>query len=459
MKQVLKLMVAASLLIPCVAASGQNSVGAKFEFAASGKTELVTPSMLRTTNFNPSVCLDDNRLTFVLDSLRTDGIATIVTVYETDADDVVGLWQIGSGSNRTLWLNSQSVSYDDFAIKYRTSTEKGVVIHIMTYQYPAADKNYNGSDTLTLGLEGDNKGVKNLCELLYFPGIMPGDAQRKIETALAVRYGALLHGSYVDPQMRTLWNTTDADSAYSHGVCAIGRDDSHKLLQTKSVIRGDILTLESSSSLVDLDYVFLGSDSNSLSLTGGFMVFEDNLYNSFARRWKMRARTGSERISVNLSADLDLPASGIRLLVTGDDGSEWLVACDDLSPVFKNVELRSGIDYYLTLLVDNETATYAQNDLVSDAANNNGSAAFGNGSVRVSPNPTTGLYTVGVEQSDEDIVDIRIMDVNGRIVEQFSTSEKVSQYTYTGSLQTEGVYYVTVTSNGRQKTIKLIVVK
>ncbi|MBO7576803.1 MAG: T9SS type A sorting domain-containing protein, partial [Bacteroidales bacterium] len=77
----------------------------------------------------------------------------------------------------------------------------------------------------------------------------------------------------------------------------------------------------------------------------------------------------------------------------------------------------------------------------------------------VSPNPSSGHYTLRVDQPDDDIINIRVVDANGRVVEQHTTSEPLSQYTYNGHLAADGIYYVTVSSNGYQKTIKLIVVK
>lgn len=82
-----------------------------------------------------------------------------------------------------------------------------------------------------------------------------------------------------------------------------------------------------------------------------------------------------------------------------------------------------------------------------------------NATLTISPNPTAGHYTASITQTDEDIINIRVVDATGRVVDQYTTTEKHSQYQYKGMLTTDGIYYVTVTSNGKQKTIKLIVVK
>lgn len=462
MKQLYKLILITSLLFPYAVAWGQPGSQPRFAFVASNTSGNIT--LRRVTNFNPSVSLSDTALAFAIDSLRTDGTATIVTVYETDADSTVGLWQIGTGGNRALWLNSQRVSYEDFAITYRRSTEHGVVIHTMRYQYPAIDSNYNGHDTLYLGREGDTFGDKNLCAFLYFPGQISSAYQRQLESALAVRYGALLHGPYVNRNSDTLWNPLADDSLYSFGVCGIGRDDSLSLFQPRSVIRNGILTLESVTPLSDLEHIMLGCDSNAIDLSDEVVAVDTVSYLAVTRHWKLRAHTYGHTSTVRLTVGLPLPADAIRLMLTTADGSTTVMAPD--STMAFTLNIANGQDYFLSLLVN-------PSGLPSGAKRTKGHGGEGetasndtdtfthssNHTFSVSPNPSSGHYTVRVAQSDGDIINIRVVDANGRIVEQHSTSEPLSQYTYNGHLSADGIYYVTVTSNGRQQTIKLIVVR
>ena len=475
MKPIYKLILATCLLLPNTMTWGQTDRQPKFTFVASDTSGNIT--LRRVTNFNPSVSLADTALAFAIDSLRTDGTATIVTVYETDADSTVGLWQIGTGGNRALWLNSQRVSYEDFAITYRRSTEHGVVIHTMRYQYPAIDSNYNGHDTLYLGREGDTFGDKNLCAFLYFPGQISSAYQRQLESALAVRYGALLHGPYVNRNSDTLWNPLADDSLYSFGVCGIGRDDSLSLSQPRSVIRNGILTLEAASPLSDLDYIMLGCDSNAIDLSDEVVAVDTVSYLAVTRHWKLRSHTSCSPLQgelseglrgeissiVRLSVDLPLPADAIRLMLTSSDGS--VILTTDTANSF-TLTINNGEDYYIFLLV-NPSA------LPTGAKGTKGHSSEGetastdtdtfrhssNHTFSVSPNPSSGHYTLRVDQPDDDIINIRVVDANGRVVEQHTTSEPLSQYTYNGHLAADGIYYVTVSSNGYQKTIKLIVVK
>ena len=163
MRQLYKIILATCLLLPYSVVLGQTVRSSKVAFHPS---DSVSSTLSRVTNFNSSVSLSDSVLTIVADSLRTDGTATIFTVYETDADSIIGLWQVGSGSNRALWLNSQRVSYDDFSVTYRNSNERGVIVHSMQYQYPVLNSNYSGHDTLFLGREGGTFGEKKLCTFL-----------------------------------------------------------------------------------------------------------------------------------------------------------------------------------------------------------------------------------------------------------------------------------------------------
>lgn len=458
MKQLYKLILATCLLLPYAVAWGQTGSQPWFAFVASDTSGNIT--LRRVTNFNPSVSFADTAMAFAIDSLRTDGTATIVTVYETDADSTVGLWQIGTGGNRALWLNSQRVSYDNFAITYRRSTEHGVVIHTMRYQYPAIDSNYNGHDTLYLGREGDTFGDKNLCAFLYYPGQISSAYQRQLESALAVRYGALLHGPYVNSHSDTLWNPLADDSLYSFGVCGIGRDDSLSLSQPRSVIRNGILTLEAVTPLSDLEHIMLGCDSNAIDLSDEVVAVDTVSYLAVTRHWKLRSHTYGHASSVRLIVGLPVPSEAIRLMINSSNGS--VILTPDSANAFA-LTPADGEEYYITLLVnpsalpsgtkgpggegktastDTDTFTHSSNHTFS-----------------VSPNPSSGHYTLRVAQSDGDIINIRVVDANGRIVEQHSTSEPLSQYTYNGHLSADGIYYVTVSSNGRQQTIKLIVVR
>ena len=460
MKQLYKIILAACLLLPYSVVLGQTVRSPKVAFHPS---DSMPSAMSRVTNFNPSVSLSDTILAIVADSLRTDGTATIFTVYETDADSVIGLWQVGSGSNRALWLNSQRVSYDDFSVTYRNSNERGVIVHSMQYQYPALDSNYCGHDTLFLGREGSTIGDKNLCAFLYYPGRLDRQFKRQLESALAIRYSAILHGPYINSLSDTIWNPLGNDSLFRVGICGIGRDDSLSLFQPHSAIRNDIMTLESATPLSNLDYIMLGCDSNAIDLSDEVVVVDTVSYLAVARHWKLRSFTHGHASVVHLAVDLPVPAEAIRLMIASSDGT--VILTPDTANAF-TLTINNDEDYYISLFVNPSalptgskgTKDYSSEDETA-SANTDTFTHSSNHTFSVSPNPTSGHYTLRVNQPNDDIINIRVVDANGRIVEQHSTAEPLSQYTYNGHLSANGVYYVTVTSNGRQQTIKLIVVR
>jgi hypothetical protein len=51
---------------------------------ANNSSFIIPANMHRITNFNHSVNLEDSTVALAFDSLRTDSIASIITVYETD---------------------------------------------------------------------------------------------------------------------------------------------------------------------------------------------------------------------------------------------------------------------------------------------------------------------------------------------------------------------------------------
>lgn len=467
------LSIFALLLFGGVMAFGQVPASPKIHLEAqdsvvsdilSGRIVSIPVSQRRTTNFNPSTNISDSAMLFIFDSLRTDGRATIITVYETDAIDTVGLWQIGSGGNRAQWLNSQRVSYEDFTITYRDSTEQGVIIHTMLYQYPRTDSTYDGHDTLYLGIEGNTVGDKNFCAFYYYPGPLNHNYQCQLESALAIRYGALLHGPYINSQSDTLWDPLGADSLYGFGVCGIGRDDNLSLIQPKSIIRNGFLLIEATTNINNLTHVMMGHNGGEYSFGEDVVLIDTVRYAVVERQWKLRAHGQGATELIRFVADLPIPANAVRLLLTSGNNVEVLTPGEGDGIVFDNIAIVDGQDYYVSLLIDPTANPHKGNAgghiQYTDSIDKDVSAfTITDFQFTVHPNPTTGRYTADISQSEEDVISIQVQDATGRVVEQYTTDEKMAQYKHTGVFDAGGVYYVTVSSNGWQKTIKIIVIR
>lgn len=467
------LSIFALLLFGGVMAFGQVPASPKIHLEAqdsvvsdilSGRIVSIPVSQRRTTNFNPSTNISDSAMLFIFDSLRTDGRATIITVYETDVIDTVGLWQIGSGSNRAQWLNSQRVSYEDFAITYRDSTEQGVIIHTMLYQYPRTDSTYDGHDTIYLGIEGNTVGDKNFCALYYYPGTLNYNNQRQLESALAIRYGALLHGPYINSLSDTIWDPLGTDSLYGFGVCGIGRDDSLSLLQPKSIIRNGFLSIEAAGGIDNLTHIMMGHNGGEYNYGEDVVSIDTVQYAVVERQWKLRAHGNGATELIRFVAELPIPANAVRLMLTTGDNAEILTPAESDGIVFDSVAIVDGQDYYISLLID--PTAIPRKGKGSGCENgieviDNYEADFAVADFRftVHPNPTTGGYTADISLIEEDVISIQVLDAAGRVVELYTSDEKLAQYKHTGVFDTDGVYYVTVSSNGWQKTIKIVVIR
>lgn len=406
----------------------------------------------RTTNYNPSIEMDDTLLSIAHDSLQSDKTATIVTVYETDAEDKIGLWEISNSGNAKLWLNSQYVSYEDFSIRYRDDNERGVIVHTMTYTYPDPDSLYSGHDTLTIGQCDTVRGHKNFCAFVYYDKNLTFRQRRMQESALAIRYGAWLHGPYVNSANEIIWDPIGKDSAYSHGICGIGRDDSISLLQVKSIIRNDILSVSTAEPIQDRVHVMMGHDGKEAVPDPMPVIIGEDRFYELDRHWKIRAHGGDDQ-RIRFLLDSTYRSTEIKLKIESDHDTRIVGVSDTLT-------LISEKDYFVSILMAEE------DDIQGTKQGSRKHQDYDKGvpsdehcTVVVSPNPTTGNYTVDVIQSQEDYIDILVTDVKGRIVEKFQTQDQVDRYRHTSSLSVSGIYYITVSSNGKQNTIKLIVVR
>lgn len=431
-----------------------------------------------TTNFHTSLYLGDSVISFVYDSLRYDSVVTIITVYETNEDTIIGLWEIGTGDNKQLWLTSRKVSYQDFGIAYRKTTEKGVIINTMQLEYPKLDNDtvYTGSDTLFIGKQGENIGDKNFCEYFYFKGPLPYEEKRINETCLAIKYGALLHNEYLDRNLDTIWHSKGIDSLYSFGICGIGRDDEFPLFQSKSRIKNDLLTIEMMDSLRNINYIMLGHNDYDNQLIEESFFVDTNEYHLVSRKWKIRSHTKGENEYIRLIYNTPsiFNRNSIRMFINTQDSSYYNTNIikptyiTDTSVVFDSILIIDSVDYYVNIALEgdsifnlvetNKSLVYQEDDKSSKNKGNQESSE--NIRIGITPNPTdTGEFDINVNQTKEDYIDICITDSKGQIIHLEKSKDKIKEYTLSYYIPKQGVYFVTVHTNDIKKTTKLVVVK
>jgi hypothetical protein len=446
---------------------------------------VTTPSL---TNYNPSVLFGDSSVySLVYPSLRTDSVVTIFTAYQTEGDGVVGLWEIDSDTNRQLWLNSQRASLSNTSIRYRKTTEKGVIVNTIRTEYPpkvfdtifAEDSTYllseveNTNDTLFVGKsKEDYFDNGSFCEWIYFLGTIETGEQQKWESYLAIKYGARLSNVYVNSLGDTLWNSKE-DSLYSIGIGGIGRDDSLTLNQPKSTIYNDNLTIEAKTQLNNRTHILWGYNE----LLEEINPDEEGLYfmdtvelHPLARVWKLNAHTATAVPSTKLTYNVPamLIPNVLRLVVNTQDS----IIYDNSSVVylptnvtdervtFDSLQWAGNTDYYLRIVAVGDSIYKPLSTKSSVVHNNNSNVDNSDFFASVTPNPSnTGAFTFEVRQSERSTMVINITDAQGKTVYSEEQSEPTNHYTLNYKIDKQGIYFINVKTPNNKKSVKLIVSK
>ena len=103
--------------------------------------------------------------------------------------------------------------------------------------------------------------------------------------------------------------------------------------------------------------------------------------------------------------------------------------------------------------------TVTINNCIAGSANNSADAtselgADENMEVKVFPNPSVGVFNLNIISSSNELIHVRVLDVQGRLIT--TTTASPSKNTLFGDELRPGVYYVEVTQAKNSKIVKLI---
>lgn len=211
-------------------------------------------------------------------------------------------------------------------------------------------------------------------EIIFYDDTKNVNAENRIESYLAIKYGVTLHSNYVHSGGTTIWNRT-ANSGYIEDVAGIGRDDNSGLDQgkSKSVNLSALITIANGSSIsspasfsINRSFLLWGHNNGSTSSLNQNYYGQTN--SGVARVWKVNEKgtVGDIRIQIAKSS---LPTNVNRLLVSTnpsfpnnvstqaitliDAGSNWEVTVNfsnneyfsfckfNMPPVLANIETSS----------------------------------------------------------------------------------------------------------------------
>lgn len=394
-------------------------------------------------NYNPAVVADSNHvLTF--DSVLYAREYTMVVVYKPVVPSEASVWNLMYGGGEVRGLTTEYILSDSLRIHYTDTTFCGPVINTLRQSAPDSTGPYV---RLTLG-GGALTGRIKVCEVLYFDRRLGTALLRRVQSALALRYGVTLGPvDYVDVRGNLVWDY--GKGGYHHRVAGVGRDSIYGLsqLRSRSESDGALLTVETDS-LDEGSYLVCGDDDGPLEFMPG------DKGEILGRTWRVRTSQG-DSIACTLTFDthgFSVPGDSLFLIT---DGGVYLP--DSVSSgtvIYRDVVFRGDTSVF-TLARGWEPAhpegKSGGSGSFTSAHDSDGTLSA---TMRIYPNPTVGEYTVEVQGVGEVRVDI--YNAQGTLMETFQDSGKRS-YRFRGSLPPGNVYYATVTSGERIQTMKLIV--
>lgn len=445
MKPIYKLILATCLLLPYCVVQGQVGQG-----APSPAFHWKCPSADSLLNFHPATV---SPLHF--DSIPYAEDYTVVVVYKPVVDTEGTVWQLVFADSIVRGLTTERIVSDSIAIRYAEQSDRKPVIHTLRQSAPDIS-----SADISLSVGDGNIKVS---EVMYFNHRLGNSALRRVQSALAIRYGITLGlVDYIGGNGNRVWQHRRDSAMFHHRITGIGSDTTCNLHQlcSRSEMDGAVVTL-SADSLPQGAYLLVGDNDAPLTFQ-----LENGDVETLARQWRMQA-SGAEGVDFSLSFDtrrIPIPTDSLVLLL--DDNVVLPSVATTNEVRFDNLWLPS----------DTCTFTLARGSILWQLAQSGTKGAKGHGgngddnttksdnthtlthssiqTFSVFPNPTTGHFNIEVSGARQ--VHVTIYNLQGKEMAVYNDSDR-DQYCFEGSLPSGNVYYATITTESGSQTMKLVV--
>lgn len=391
-------------------------------------------------NFNPAVIVDSSH-SVAFDSIPYAKDYTMVVAYKPVSQLEAKVWELDFGNGFYRGLTTEHIRSNKFTVRYADTT-MGMPM-ISTLRQTAPDSTAPHA-MLTLG--GDTlAGSIKVAEILYFDHRLDNSMLRRVQSAMAIRYGVTLGPvDYVDGKGENVWNYADSGK-YHHRLTGVCRDTIYNVTQlhSRSEMDNPMLTIFADS-LGEGEYFVCGDNDAPLSFE------RDGGVDVLSRKWRVN-QSSDDNNYYHLHFDT-------RALA--DAGDSVVLLIDGISLLPTSVSPGEAHFNYVIFPSDTSTFTLARGDMFWQTIMSNGGGLHHGGwenavESTAYPNPTTGSYTI--EVTGASWVEIEIYNVQGQLVSSHGDRERM-QYTFCGVLPTSGnAYYATVTTESGSQTIKIIV--
>lgn len=445
MKPIYKLILATCLLLPYCVVQGQVGQGVPspaFHWKCTSADSLL--------NFHPATV---SPLHF--DSIPYAEDYTIVVVYKPIVDTEATVWQLVFADSIVRGLTTERIVSDSIAIRYAEQSDRKPVIHTLRQSAPDIS-----SADISLSVGDGNIKVS---EVMYFNHRLGNSALRRVQSALAIRYGITLGPvDYIGGNGNRVWLHRRDCAMFHHRITGVGSDTACNLHQlcSRSEMDGPVVTL-SADSLPQGAYLLVGDNDAPLTFQ-----LEDGDVETLSRQWRMQA-SGAEGVDFSLSFDtrrIPIPTDSLVLLL--DDNIILPSVATTNEVRFDNLWLPS----------DTCTFTLARGSILWQLAQSGTKGAKGHGgngddnttksgnthtlthssiqTFSVFPNPTTGHFNIEVSGARQ--VQVTIYSLQGKVMATYNDSDR-DRYCFEGSMPSGNVYYATITTESGSQTMKLVV--
>lgn len=445
MKQLYKLILATCLLLPYSVVLGQTGQG--FPTPAF---HWKCPSADSLLNFHPATITP-----LLFDSIPYAEDYTIVVVYKPIVDTEATVWQLVFADSIVRGLTTERIISDSTSIRYSEQSDRKPVIHTLRQSAPDIS---SANVSLSVG-DGNIK----VSEVLYFNHRLGNSTLRRVQSALAIRYGITLGPvDYIGGNGNRVWQHRLDSAMFHHRITGVGSDTVYNLHQlcSRSEMDGSVVTL-SADSLPQGAYLLVGDNDAPLTFQQ-----EDGKVEILVRQWRVQA-SGAEGADFSLSFDtrrIPIPTDSLVLLLDDNVVLPSVAATNEVR--FDNLWLPS----------DTCTFTLARGSILRQLAQYGTKGAKGYGgngddnttksdnthtlthssiqTLLIYPNPTTGHFNIEVSGARQ--VHVTIYNLQGKVMTVYNDSDR-DQYCFEGSLPSGNVYYATITTENGSQTMKLIV--
>ena len=438
MKQLHKLILATCLLLSCNIAQGQNVSG-----LPTPAFHWKCPSADSLLNFQPATIAPLH-----FDSIPYAEDYTIVVVYKPVVDTEAAVWQLVFADSIVRGLTTERIVSDSTSIRYSQQSDRKPVIHTLRQSAPDIT---SANVRLSVG-DGNIK----VSEVLYFNHRLGNSALRRVQSALAIRYGITLGPvDYIGDSGNRVWQHRRDSAIFHHRITGIGSDTACNLHQlcSRSEMDGSVVTL-STDSLLQGTYLLFGDNDAPLTFRQ-----EDGDIETLARQWRVQA-SGAEYVDFSLAFDTrNIPTPTDSLVLILDDNIVLPSATTTNEVRFNNLWLPS----------DTCTFTLARGTLLWQLAQSGAKGAKGHGGreyggneelsisnsqFSIFPKPTTGHFNIEVSGARQ--VQVTIYSLQGKVMSTYNDSDR-DKYCFEGSLPSGNSYYATITTESGSQTMKLVV--